>query len=86
MSEESKLEGVVPADPSQWNEASQRLSTALVGQLIVFETVAALVYAFILRREFPPPLTALGIALLIAGVVWAVRVKPEPVASVGHST
>ncbi len=69
-----------------WNEASQRLSTALVGQLIVFETVAALIYAFILRREFPQPLTLLGIVLLIAGVLWAVRVKPEPVASVGHST
>ncbi|MET0379087.1 MAG: DMT family transporter [Spongiibacteraceae bacterium] len=69
-----------------WNEASQRLTTALVGQLIVFETVAALVYAFILRREFPQPLTLLGILLLIVGVVWAVRVKPEPVASAQHST
>lgn len=62
-----------------WNEASQRLPTALVGQLIVFETLAALAYAFLLRGEMPAPLTMLGIALLIGGVMWAVRVKPEPV-------
>ncbi|ALN90286.1 DMT family transporter [Lysobacter gummosus] len=59
-----------------WNEASQRLPTALAGQLIVFETLFALTYAFILRGRLPQPLTLLGIALLIAGVVWALRVKP----------
>ncbi|MEH6417730.1 DMT family transporter [Pseudomonas sp. CGJS7] len=61
-----------------WNEASQRLPTALAGQLIVFETLFALSYAFILRGQFPQPLTLLGIALLIAGVIWALRVKPVP--------
>jgi drug/metabolite transporter (DMT)-like permease len=64
-----------------WNEASQRLPTALAGQLIVFETVAALSYAFILRGRMPEPLTLIGIALLIAGVIWALRVKPVPVAN-----
>lgn len=63
-----------------WNEASQRLPTALAGQLIVFETLFALAYAFILRGAMPRPLTFLGIALLIAGVLWALRVKPVPVA------
>lgn len=61
-----------------WNEASQRLPTALAGQLIVFETLFALSYAFVLRGQFPRPLTLLGIALLIAGVIWALRVKPVP--------
>ncbi|HJW46747.1 MAG TPA: DMT family transporter [Lysobacter sp.] len=69
-----------------WNEASQRLPTALVGQLIVFETLAALAYAFVLRGRMPEPLTLLGIALLIAGVVWAVRIRPEPAVAEGHST
>lgn len=64
-----------------WNQASQRLPTLLAGQLIVFETLAALSYAFILRGRLPEPLTVAGIALLIAGVVWAVRVKPEPAAA-----
>ena len=59
-----------------WNEASQRLPTALAGQLIVFETLAALGYAFALRGQWPAPVTAVGIALLIAGVVLAVRIKP----------
>jgi drug/metabolite transporter (DMT)-like permease len=61
-----------------WNEASQRLPTTLVGQLIVFETLAALTYAFMLRGQMPSALTLAGIALLVAGVLWALRVRPEP--------
>ena len=59
-----------------WNEASQRLPTSLSGQLIVFETLAALAYAFAWQQRLPPPATLAGIALLIAGVVWALRIKP----------
>ncbi|MEO6959459.1 MAG: DMT family transporter, partial [Burkholderiaceae bacterium] len=61
-----------------WNEASQRLPTTIVGKLIIFETLAALAYAFLLRGKIPEPLTLLGIAFMIAGVVWALRVKPQP--------
>ena len=64
-----------------WNEASQRLPTHLVGQLIVFETLAALGYAFALSGRQPQALTLLGIALLVAGVLWALRVKPEATAN-----
>ena len=53
-----------------WNEASQRLPTSLVGQLIVFETLAALAYAFMLRGQWPAPLTLAGIALLVAGTSY----------------
>lgn len=60
-----------------WNEASQRLPTSLSGQLIVFETLAALAYAFTWNQRLPPPATLAGIALLIAGVVWALRIKPR---------
>ena len=59
-----------------WNEASQRLPTTLAGQLIVFETLAALAYAFMLRGQWPEPATLLGVALLVAGVVWALRERP----------
>ena len=62
-----------------WNEASQRLPTAIAGQLIVFETLAALSYAFALRGKLPGAQTLSGIVLLVAGVVWAARVKPVPV-------
>ena len=59
-----------------WNEASQRLPTALVGQLIIFETLAALSYTFLLRGHWPEAATQLGIALLIGGALSAVRIKP----------
>jgi len=62
---------------SCWNAASQRLPTALAGQLIVFETLAALAYAYLLRGAMPPPLTLLGVALLVAGVAWAMRIRPR---------
>ncbi len=68
-----------------WNAASQRLPTALAGQLIVFETLAALAYAFVLRGRMPEPLTLVGIGLLVAGVLWAVRIRPEPAVAEGHA-
>ena len=67
-----------------WNEASQRLPTTLVGQLIVFETLAALAYAFVLRGQWPVPATLAGIALLVAGVLWALRARPAPLAADAH--
>jgi drug/metabolite transporter (DMT)-like permease len=60
-----------------WNEASQRLPTNLAGQLIVFETLAALAYAFVVRGAWPPALTWLGVALLVGGVVLALRARPS---------
>jgi drug/metabolite transporter (DMT)-like permease len=59
-----------------WNAASQRLPTTLVGQLIVFETLSALAYAYLLRGRWPPLATAAGVALLVAGVLWALRSRP----------
>ncbi|MBN8504951.1 MAG: DMT family transporter [Burkholderiales bacterium] len=61
-----------------WNEASQRLPTTLVGQLIVFETLAALAYGYLQRGHWPPALALLGVGLLVAGVIWALRVRPSP--------
>ncbi|WP_333497045.1 DMT family transporter [Kluyvera sp. CHPC 1.251] len=60
-----------------WNVASQRLPTVILGPLIVFETLAGLLYTFLLRQEMPPMLTLSGIALLVIGVVIAVRSKPQ---------
>jgi drug/metabolite transporter (DMT)-like permease len=56
-----------------WNEASQRLPPSLAGQLIVFETLAALTYAFVLRREWPQAEVLGGIAFLMMGVGLALR-------------
>ncbi len=69
-----------------WNEASQRLPHSLAGQLIVFETLAALSYAFVLRQQWPEPQILGGVALLVAGVVWALRTRPEVLAAQGHTS
>jgi len=59
-----------------WNEASRRLPAAVAGQLIVFETLAALAYAFALRGRWPPLPTWIGIGLLVLGVCWSLRIRP----------
>lgn len=56
-----------------WNRASKLLPTALAGQLIVFETLAAFAYAFIWRGALPGSTALLGIALLVGGVILGVR-------------
>jgi drug/metabolite transporter (DMT)-like permease len=67
-----------------WNEASQRLPPTLSGQLIVFETLAALTYAYALRKSLPAVQTLVGIALLVGGVVWAVRSRPAAESADAH--
>lgn len=56
-----------------WNKASQRLPTSLAGQLIVFETLSALLYAFLWRGAMPSLATAAGIVLLCVGVTLGMR-------------
>ncbi|MFL9927585.1 DMT family transporter [Herbaspirillum lusitanum] len=56
-----------------WNKASQLLPTALAAQLIVFETLSALLYAFILRGSAPATQVLAGIGLLCVGVIAGVR-------------
>jgi len=60
-----------------WNVASQKLPTVILGPLIVFETLAGLLYTFLMRQSLPPLLTGTGIVLLVVGVVIAVSAKPE---------
>ncbi|WP_144146514.1 DMT family transporter [Paraburkholderia sp. BCC1884] len=56
-----------------WNAASKRLPLTLSGQMIVFETLFALLYAFIYDQRLPRPLEMAAILLLVAGVCWSVR-------------
>jgi len=51
----------------------------------VFETLSALAYAYLLRGVWPGGLTLVGVGLLVAGVVWALRVKPEPLVAAAHA-
>ncbi|MDD1013202.1 DMT family transporter [Pseudomonas rubra] len=60
-----------------WNAASKRMPLTLSGQLIVFETLFALLYAFIWRQSGPSLLEGLAIVLVIGGVCWSMR-QHEP--------
>ena len=61
-----------------WNRASSLLPTSLAGQLIVFETLAAMAYGFMHRAAWPQPWDWAGMALLVAGVVVGTRVFVRP--------
>lgn len=65
-----------------WNIASRRVPVTLSGQLILFETLFALLYGFIHAHQLPRPLEMAAVGLLIAGVVWSVRVHAMDEAAV----
>ena len=56
-----------------WNAASTRLPLTLSGQMIVFETLFALIYGFVYAQRLPRALEIAAIVLLVAGVSWSVR-------------
>jgi len=60
-----------------WNFSSQRLPSTLGGLLIVFETLAALLYAFLFRGHMPDWRILAGAALLCSGVALAVILFKE---------
>ena len=61
-----------------WNVASRRVPVTLTGQLILFETLFALLYGFIHRGFGPRALELAAISLLILGVTWSVRLHAAP--------
>jgi drug/metabolite transporter (DMT)-like permease len=56
-----------------WNLASKKLPVSLSGQMIVFETIFALLYGFIYYSRPPRLLEAAAIVLMIAGVTWSIN-------------
>ena len=66
-----------------WNRACRRVPVTLSGQLILFETLFALLYGYLYKQQGPRPLEIAAITLLVAGVLWSVRVhavheRPAP--------
>ncbi|HIU72774.1 MAG TPA: EamA/RhaT family transporter, partial [Candidatus Aphodousia faecipullorum] len=57
-----------------WNAMSQRLPPALGGQMIVFETIFSVVYALCWRSALPSLNMVIGMAMLLGGVLAALRV------------
>lgn len=56
-----------------WNLASQRLSASLCGQLIVSETIFALLYSFAWDRHWPSLAQAIACGLFALGIVASIR-------------
>lgn len=56
-----------------WNTASQRLSASLCGQLIVSETLFALLYSFLWDGRWPGPSQFLACVLFTLGILASIR-------------
>lgn len=61
-----------------WNIASRRVPVTLSGQLILFETLFALLYGFIYAQRWPRGLEAGALVLLVVGVAWSARLHDRP--------
>ena len=63
-----------------WNLASRYLPLTLIGQMILFETLFALLYGFVWEQRLPTPLETAAILLLVTSVILCVHAhRPEPV-------
>ncbi len=56
-----------------WSLASQRLSASLCGQLIVSETIFALLYSFAWDGRWPTPAQLVACALFTLGILASIR-------------
>lgn len=56
-----------------WSVASRRLSVSLCGQLIVSETLFALLYAFVVQGNWPLPMQLLATIVFVVGIVASIR-------------
>lgn len=56
-----------------WNIASQRLSASLCGQLIVSETLFALVYSFMWDGHWPTLVQGAACLLFVSGILASIR-------------
>lgn len=64
-----------------WNKMSRLLPLTLVGQMILFETLFALIYAFIWEQRWPTMWEYAAFALLVASVFSCIAAHRSP----GHS-
>lgn len=67
-----------------WNKASRLLPLTLVGQMIVFETLFALLYGFMWEARWPTWLEATAM-VLITGAVLSCISAHQPTAAVDHA-
>ncbi len=68
-----------------WNRASRLLPLTLTGQMIVFETLFALLYGFAWQQRWPSALELLAIASLLLGVILCAHAHRTPPAVAQHA-
>lgn len=59
---------------SFWNRANRLLPSTMIGQLVVFETIFALIYGFLYDWRLPGVLEWLAMGSLICGVLWCAQI------------
>ncbi|MES2058314.1 MAG: DMT family transporter [Pseudomonadota bacterium] len=57
-----------------WNRMSRLLPLTMVGQMILFETLFALLYGFLWERRWPLPLEVAAFGLVVASVLICIAV------------
>lgn len=62
-----------------WNRASTVLNASLLGQMIVFETIAGIVYGAVWSKALPAVAVIAGTVLLVLGVIVALSERQRPV-------
>ena len=64
-----------------WNRASRLLPLTMIGQMILFETLFALLYGFLWEARWPTALEALAMVLVSASVLAGISAhRPAPAA------
>lgn len=65
-----------------WNQASRLLPLALSGQVLVIETLTALLLGFLWEQRLPSAVECSAMVLLVVGVAWCLRchqpAEPRP--------
>lgn len=61
-----------------WNQASRLLPLSLLGQMIVSETLFAMIYGYVWERRGPTAVEVAAMAMMIVSVVWCVRAHGAP--------
>jgi drug/metabolite transporter (DMT)-like permease len=64
-----------------WNRMSRLLPLTLVGQMILFETLFALLYGFLWEQRLPKPLEAAAFVLVVLGVLSCIAAHRKPAAA-----
>lgn len=68
-----------------WNRMSRLLPLTLVGQMILFETLFALVYGLLWERRWPTPLEIAALAAVVLSVLSCLAAHRRPQAAVVDS-